>query len=43
MLGNFVLCVQPQLYSIILQLMFETISFEGVKLVAVAPEEADYD
>ena len=43
MLGSFALCIHPQLYSIALQLIFETISFKGVKLVPIPGVGLDTD
>ena len=41
MLGNYILYVEPALYSLIIKLVFETISFKGIKLVPIANEHAE--
>ena len=41
MLGNYILYVEPAIYSLVIKLVFETISFKGIKLVPIANEHAE--
>ena len=43
MLGDYILLVEPSAYSLVIQLIFETVSFKGIMLVPICNEYAELD
>ena len=43
MLGKYILYVDPQTYALAIRLIFETMSFKGIRLIPLANEYTEMD
>ena len=43
MLGKYILYVDPPVYALAIRLIFETMSFKGIRLIPIANEDAELD